>query len=80
MVLDGVVRAARQQLGNLGPSVADALVRVQDLRILLRRPGILPDVWVQVVVPSNFTTSLPFPALLAGSRLLTQTLAQLCSH
>lgn len=57
-VLDGVVRAPRQGLGDVGPARAAPRVAPQDDLVLGGRPGQLADVGVQLVVP-------PFPTLLA---------------
>ena len=57
-VLDGVVRAPRQGLGDVGPARAAPRVAPQDDLVLGGRPGQLADVGVQLVVP-------PLPALLA---------------
>eukprot|EP00053_Salpingoeca_punica_P008611 m.77034 g.77034 ORF g.77034 m.77034 type:complete len:398 (-) comp14674_c1_seq9:234-1427(-) len=62
VVLDGVVRPARQELGDLGPLVAEGVVGVQDDAVLLLCPGRLLDVRRQMVVP-------PFAALLADAAL-----------
>ena len=44
---------AGQQLGNLGPLVAETLVRLADDLLLSLRPRRLFDVRVQMVVPSG---------------------------
>jgi hypothetical protein len=51
MILDRVVRPARQQLRDLGPTVAELLVRLEDDHVLLFGPRVLPDLWVEVVEP-----------------------------
>ena len=51
MVLDGVVRAARQQLGDLGPLVAQPLVGLDDDAVLVLGPRRLVDARMQMVVP-----------------------------
>jgi len=55
MILDGVVRASRQELGNEGPLVAVLAVRFQDHAIFFGCPWRLADVGVQMVMPP-FTT------------------------
>ena len=62
MVLDGVVRPAGDELGDLGPLVAPLLVRVVDDSVLLVGPGRLLDLRVEVVVPT-------FSALLSNAAL-----------
>ena len=57
-VLDGVVRAPGQGLGDVGPARATPRVAPQYDLVLGGRPGQLADVGVQLVVP-------PLPALLA---------------
>ena len=47
-----VVGPARKILGDLGPAIAELLVRVDDGLVLLRRPFVLLDVRVQVIVPA----------------------------
>lgn len=51
-VLYVVVGPARKILGDLGPAIAELLVRVDDGLVLLRRPFVLLDVWIQVIVPA----------------------------
>lgn len=58
MVLDGVVSAAREVLGDFCPAVSQALVREEEHPFFLISPVIFADVWVEVIVPS-------LPALLA---------------
>ena len=53
MVLDGVVGAAGQVLGDLGPPVAELLVQLVDELVLALRPRRLLDVGVQVVMPTE---------------------------
>ena len=43
---------AGQELGDLGPPVADGLVEVVDEPVLLGAPRTLADLRVEVVVPS----------------------------
>lgn len=52
MVLDGVVRAAGQQLGDARPLVAVLAVCLVDDTVLLIRPGSLLDLGVEVIVPT----------------------------
>lgn len=65
MVLDRVVGAPRKQLGNLGPLVAERGVCVENETVFLRRPRILLDSGVKMVVP-------PLAALLANASLRTR--------
>jgi hypothetical protein len=67
VVLNVVVSAPRQVLGDLRPSVAQFLMSLDDEHIFLLSPLVLLDVRVQVVVPSVLIINkwLPFPALLA---------------
>jgi hypothetical protein len=72
VVLDGVVGAAAEELGDDGPSVAKTglkgrlhAVGLHDGDVLLLRPPFLLDARVQVVVPPKFSTPLPLSALLA---------------
>ena len=60
VVLDVVVGAARQVLGDLRPPVAVLEMKFQNSLVLLFRPSVLLDVRVQVVVP-------PLTALLADA-------------
>ena len=53
MVLDGVIGAAGQVLGDLGPPVAKLLVQLVDELVLALRPRRLLDVGVQVVMPTD---------------------------
>ena len=55
VVLDGVVRAAGQVLGYLGPSIAHAHVQVDEERVLVVGPRRLLDVRIEVVVPALAT-------------------------
>ena len=64
MVLNVVISAPRQVLGDLRPSVAQFLMSLDDEHIFLLRPLVLLDVRVQVVVPS-LLLKVPFPALLS---------------
>ena len=68
MVLNVVISAPRQVLGDLRPSVAQFLMSLNDEHIFLLRPLVLLDVRIQVVVPSVLIIKkwLPFPALLAN--------------
>ncbi len=50
--LNGVVRAAREHLGDLGPAVPELRVRLEEQVLLLLRPRLLLDVRVQLVVPA----------------------------
>ena len=50
--LDGIVGAAGQQLGDLGPSVAEELVRLEDRLILIGSPCLLANRRVEMVVPA----------------------------
>ena len=63
MVLNVVISAPRQVLGDLRPSVAQFLMSLYDEHIFLLRPLVL-----LVVVPSVLIIKkwLPFPALLAN--------------
>lgn len=53
VVLDAVVRAARQLLGDVGPLVAELLVQAEDFMLLFAVDGVFLDVGVQMIVPSN---------------------------
>lgn len=53
MVLDVVVCAARQELGNLRPLVAVNSMILKDQRVFLLSPPVLLNIGVQVVVPAN---------------------------
>ena len=57
VVLDVVVRAALEVLGDFRPSVAVLHMKVEDFLIFFFRPLVLFDVRIQVVMPA-------FPALL----------------
>ena len=52
VVLDGVVAAAGQVLGDLGPAVAHAGVQLVEELVLLLGPRRLLDLGVEVVVPA----------------------------
>lgn len=52
MILDGVVRPAGKDLGDLGPLVAVHAVGVHEDVLLRFRPRVLLDGWVQLIVPS----------------------------
>eukprot|EP00962_Isochrysis_galbana_P018488 scaffold5330_cov125-Isochrysis_galbana.AAC.11 len=52
-ILDGIVRAARQQFGDLGPPAAKHDVRPGDDLVLRRRPRVVPDVGVNLVAPAQ---------------------------
>ena len=60
VVLDGVVGAAREELGHLGPLVPQTLVVGDDDPVLLLGEGSLLDVRIEMVVP-------PLAALLADA-------------
>lgn len=60
MVFDGVVGAAFEDLGDLGPLVVDDAVHEEKNPLFLLVPIDFLDSWVQVIVP-------PFSALLADS-------------
>jgi len=66
VVLNSVVGAPRQQLGDVRPLVTILLLGFEDDAILLVAPGGLLDVWVEVVVPP-LTTVLPNAAWQEGS-------------
>lgn len=51
VIFDGIVSATRQQLGDLGPFIAESAVGVEDEAILFGRPGRLLDVGAEMVVP-----------------------------
>ena len=51
VVLDGVVRAPLEELGDLRPLVSEVLVLLHDDAVLLLAPRPLLDTGVQVVVP-----------------------------
>ncbi len=52
MVLNRVVSATLENIGDVGPLVAQRCVCLEHPCILLRRPVPLADAWVQVVVPA----------------------------
>lgn len=59
VVLDGVIGASREELGNLSPPVTEALVCVEDDAIFILRPRFFPYVRVQMIVPplqNTYTT------------------------
>jgi hypothetical protein len=60
VVLDLVVRAAGEVLGDLGPAVSPPGVQLQDEQLLLRRDASAPEVGAEVVQP-------PETAALAGA-------------
>jgi hypothetical protein len=60
VVLDLVVGAAGQVLRDLGPPVAPPRVQLQDQQLLLRRHAAAPEVWPQVVEPTQ-AAALPRP-------------------
>ena len=60
MVLDCVVGAPVQILGDVRPPVAEFAVKLEQHSVLLDGPRILTDVVIEVVVPA-------LPALLAGA-------------
>lgn len=51
VVLDVVVCAARQVLGDFTPSVTVDSMELQDFDIFLTRPLDFSDSWVQMIVP-----------------------------
>ena len=53
MVLDVVICAPRQVLGDLRPPIAIDLMHRQDLLVLSRGPLHLLDIRVQMIVPST---------------------------
>lgn len=57
-VLDCIVCAAWKGLCDLAPLVPEIIVHLQNDSVLLRRPFLLANVWVQMIVPS-LTTLLP---------------------
>lgn len=57
MVLDGVVSAALEHLRDVGPLVSVLAVGNEQDPLLFATPGILLDLWIQMVVPT-FTTLL----------------------
>ena len=60
VVLDGVVGAAQEDVGDLGPPVLDSLVKYEENPLLLDAPTLLLQQRVQLVVP-------PLTALLASA-------------
>lgn len=54
-ILDCIVGASFDLLGNVAPSVAVHEMQLHDEHIFLDRPFTLRNVWVQVVVPSLTT-------------------------
>lgn len=63
MVLDIVVSATWEELGDLGPLIAELIVELDDLAVLLISPLVLLDVGVEVVVPPRKESerALTFP-------------------
>lgn len=53
MVLDVIIGAPWELLCNLGPFVAVDLMRLEHRLLLLLRPRVLVDLWVEVVVPAE---------------------------
>jgi hypothetical protein len=60
VVLDLVVGAPREVPRDLGPPVAPPRVQLQDQQLLLRRDVAAPEVWPQVVEPTQ-AAALPRP-------------------
>ena len=60
VVLDGVVGAAQQDVGDLGPPILNRLVKDEENPLLLDAPTLLLQQGIQLVVPS-------LAALLAGA-------------
>jgi hypothetical protein len=60
VVLDGVVCAARQQLGDLSPPVAVHAVSLHEHLLFLSGPCVLLDGWVQLVVPPGRERSVQY--------------------
>ena len=58
MILDVIVGAAGQVLGDLTPSVTIRLVQLQDKSVLVLSPLDFLDIWVQVVVPSTYRNTI----------------------
>jgi len=46
VIFDGIIGAAREQLGDFGPTVVEPFVRFDEHRILLRRPSVFAHVGV----------------------------------
>ena len=53
MVLDGVVRTSRQVFCNLGPAIAVLAVKKLDFLTFGLSEGCLPDLRIQVVMPTR---------------------------
>lgn len=51
MYLDGILRPPGYATGNVGPSVAEPLVRFHNSALLLGGPWVFPKTRRQVVVP-----------------------------
>ena len=60
VVLDGVVGAAQQDVGDLGPPILDSLVKYEENPLLLDAPPLLLQQRIKLVVP-------PLTALLASA-------------
>jgi len=60
VVLDGVVGAPGEGLGDLPPTVPEGREGGEDCAVLVARPGAVLDLWVELVVPA-------LPALLSAS-------------
>ena len=52
MVLDCIVGAPREELGDLSPTVPESFVSLENFPVLLIAPRILVDVGIEVVVPA----------------------------
>jgi hypothetical protein len=52
MILDVIVSAAGEMLGDLGPAIAVLVVERENLVVLVVRPLVFLYVWVQVIVPA----------------------------
>ena len=60
MVLNRVIRPPRQESGDLSPSVAEALLGLANGKVLVCRPWLALDSWVQLVfetLPALFSTA-----------------------
>ena len=53
MVLDGIVGATRQALGNLSPLVPEQLLCLIDDPLFFFGPWVLLDGWIEVIEPSR---------------------------
>ena len=62
MVLDGVVGATLEDLGDLGPLVAHDAVHEEQNPLFLFAPVDLLDAWIQMVVPA-FATLLSYSTI-----------------